>query len=139
MDLVDEYKRTFVGVGEEWQEVGRLAQRRSAGHLDRGAQLIGEDGGKRGLAEARRSVKEHVRQRLLELLAGLEDDNQPLDHRLLTDYLAQPTRTECRVALAFFVVVAALHHCFAGHGLGPWLGRKRLMSLLVDLHEHFFD
>ena len=77
-------------VGQERQQVRRLGQGRAAGHLDRGAQLVGQDGGEGGLAQTGRAVEEDVRQRLLELLAGVEDDVQPADHFFLADDFSQP-------------------------------------------------
>ena len=81
-------------VGEERQQVGRLGQGRAAGHLDGGAKFVGQDRGEGGFAEAGRAVKKDVRHRFLEFLAGVEDDVEPLHHRLLTDDLAQPARPQ---------------------------------------------
>ena len=80
-----------------------------------GAQLVGQHGGEGGLAEAGRAVEEDVRQRFLELAAGVEDDAQPLHDRLLADDLAQPARPQRRVALPRFVVAVGLHDGLTCH------------------------
>ena len=91
-------------VGQERQQVGRLGQGGAAGHLDRGAELVGQHGGEGGLAQAGRAVEEDVRHRLLELLAGVEDDAQPLHDGFLADDFAQPARPQRGVALCGLVV-----------------------------------
>ena len=69
-----------------------------------GAEFVGQHGGEGRLAEAGRAVEEDVRQRLLELPAGVEDDAEPLHDRLLADDFAQPARPQGGVALLVVVV-----------------------------------
>ena len=111
-------------VGQERQQVGRLGQGRAAGHLDGGAQLVGQHRGERGLAQAGRAVEEDVRQRFLELLAGVEDDAQPLHHRLLADDLAQPAGPQGGVALLVLVAGVPLDDRLACHVVPFALSRK---------------
>ena len=82
MDFVDEQDRAFLDVGQKRQQVGRLRQGGAAGHLDRRAQFVGQHGGEGRLAQSGRAVEQDVRQRLLEFLAGVEDDAQAAARRL---------------------------------------------------------
>ena len=78
----------FLEVGEERQQVGRLGEGRAAGHLDGSAEFVRQHGGEGGLAEAGRAVEEDVAERLLQLLAGVDGDAEPLHDRLLADDFA---------------------------------------------------
>ena len=71
-----------------------------------------------GLSQAGRSVKENVRQRLLQFLAAVDQDAQPLDDRFLADHFAQPARPQGVVAATFlFRGFTAPYNRFTRHWL----------------------
>src|SRR6266436_4023624 len=75
---------------------------RPRGRHERGAHLVGEDPGERGLAEARRTVEEHMVHTLAPELRRLHRDAQAGDRLLLTDVLIERPGTKLALELRLF-------------------------------------
>ena len=71
------------------------------------AELVGDDGGERGLAESRRPVQQHVIERLAALRGGRDRDVEVFAYALLADVLVERPRPEPRLVLRILVVAAA--------------------------------
>ena len=65
VDLVDEQDVAAVELGEDADQVRALGQGGAVGDVDLRADLVGDDVGERGLAQARRAVEQRVLDRLL--------------------------------------------------------------------------
>ena len=119
MDFIDEEHRALGAIGQVGEEVLRRGERRPAGDLERGAQLLGNAGGKRRLAEARRPVEQNVAQRFAPFPRGIDGDREPFKHRPLADHLAEPLRPQRAILLRRIV-----HGLYGGlakafHGVSP--------------------
>src|SRR5262249_25513371 len=96
---------------------GWLRQGRSGRHLQRRAEFIGQDGGERRLAQPGWPVEQDVWQRLLEFLAGVEDDRETFLDGLLTDDFLHPFLPQG--GIYFLIGTAALDDCLTGHVVIP--------------------
>ena len=94
MDFVDEQHLLVAQVGEDRGQVALDLQRRPGGLLEGSAQFVGDDVGQRGLAQPRRSVEQHVVERLAARLGGLDGDLEVVFDLVLADELAQPLRPQ---------------------------------------------
>ena len=84
VDLVDEQHIARLQRGEDAGQVARLVENGAAGHLEAYAQLVGDDVGQGGLAQARRAVEERVVERFAAVGRGLGEDLEVLHHLGLT-------------------------------------------------------
>ena len=64
MDFIDEEHVIGLEVGEDCGEVGAFGEDRAAGGAEANAELVGDDMGDGGFAQARRAVEEDVVKRL---------------------------------------------------------------------------
>ena len=65
-------------------------------------QLLGDDGGERGLAQAGRAVEQHVVHRLAAHFGGLDGDGEVLFELGLSGEIGQPARAQARFELQIF-------------------------------------
>ena len=78
VDLVEEQHLLLAQVGQDGGQVALDLQRRAAGLLEADAQLVGDDGRQRRLAQPRRPEEQHVVQRFAAGLGRLERDGELL-------------------------------------------------------------
>ena len=94
VDLVDEEDIVLLHLRERADEVARLRQRGAAGHIGARTHFVRDHMCERRLAEAGRSVQQHMLHRLAARLRRRERDREPLDERPLSDILAKRPRTD---------------------------------------------
>ncbi len=99
VDLVDEEDLARLDVAEDAGEIELLLQNRAGGLLEADAQLRGDDGGERGLAQARRAVEQHVIHGLAALARGFDGDGEVLLQLGLAGEIGQPPRAKRRFEL----------------------------------------
>ena len=92
VNLIDEEHVAFFERREDADEILRLFERRPAGRPKVRAQLARDEPRERRLAEARRTVEQHVLERLAALLGRVDRDAQILDDALLSDVLVEGAR-----------------------------------------------
>ncbi len=97
VDLVDEENVIVREVGQDSGQVSLALQRRSRGDVDLRAELVGDDVGERGLAQARRAAEEDVIERLLAPCRRFDEDLEVLDQRALPDHLREVARAQRQV------------------------------------------
>ncbi len=102
VDLVEKQHLPFAQVGQDRGEVALDLQCRSRGLLERHIQFVGDDGGQRGFAQARRTEEQDVIQSFAAGLCGFQRDGQLLLGFGLADELAQPARTQLQLKTLFF-------------------------------------
>ncbi len=76
VNLVEEEHLALAQVGEDGGEVALDDERRTRGLLEADVEFVGDDGGQRGLAQARRAEKKHVIQRLAARAGGFKSDGE---------------------------------------------------------------
>ena len=96
VNLVDEQDVAVFERGEDADEILRLLERRAAGRPEVRAELARDQARERRLAESRRTVKQHVLERLAAPLRGVDRDAQVLDDAFLADVLFERARTQAR-------------------------------------------
>ncbi len=96
--------------------------RGAAGDLIAHAQVAGDAGGERGLAQARRTVEQDVPQRFAPLLSRIDGDFQPRVHLALADHVAHPLRAQ---AATLFVIDGRLGGGGLKNGFAHQIGLKR--------------
>jgi hypothetical protein len=116
--LVDEQHVVLLQVRQDRGEVAGALDGGTGGDAHGDAHLGGDDVGERGLAEAGRAVEEHVVQRLVALLRGLDGDAQVVLQPLLADELAQLSGPEGSIERLFVVLrLAGDDALVSGRGL----------------------
>ena len=83
MDLVHEEDVVLAQVGEDGREVAGALDGRPGGGVQLGAHLVRDDARERGLAQTRRTRKDHVVERLVAVAGGLDEHAQVLADALL--------------------------------------------------------
>ena len=86
MNFIDEEDGPFSGVGQERQHVLLFVERGPAGDIELDPQLVVQDGGEGGLAEAGGTVEEDMGEGLAALLGRDQADRESLGDRALTDH-----------------------------------------------------
>ncbi len=94
MDLVDKQHVTRLQVGQDGRQVTRARDGRAARGLDLSAQLVGDNGSQRGLAQTRRAREDHVVERLAAALRRLDQHAKALLDMLLTAVIVQALRAQ---------------------------------------------
>jgi hypothetical protein len=124
VDLIDEEDAAWLQRGEEGGDIGLALQRRAGGLHQRHAHLLGDDVGKRGLAEARRPGEQDVIERLVAPPRRLDEDRQLLGDLLLVDEVGEGSRSQRAVEVLIRSVGPGVVHADV---LGRRLvaGRKR--------------
>src|SRR4051812_25557353 len=105
MNLVDKKHVAMLQFRQNSRQVGGLGDGRSIGHVNLRANFVGNHVGQRGFAQPRRSVQEHVIDRLSAALGGADGDVQLADQRLLPDVLLETLRPQRVVKLCFFLTL----------------------------------
>ena len=103
MNLVEEEHLALAQVGEDGSQVALNLQRRAGGLLEADVELIGDDGGEGGFAQARRPKEEHVIERLAAGFGGFKGDGELLFGFGLADEFSEPTRAQFEFKTLFFV------------------------------------
>ena len=102
-------------VGDDADQVARLFDRRPRGRADRHAHLVADDVGQRRLAEPRRSVQQHVIERLAALFRGGDRDVQIFADAILADVLVEQARAQAGFVLRVFVHARGGHQAVVVH------------------------
>jgi hypothetical protein len=89
VDLVDEQHLLGLEIDQQAHDVARALQRRGAGDPAAHPQLFGQHQGHGGLAQARRTMQEHVVQGLAAAAGGLHGNAQHLLELPLADVVGQ--------------------------------------------------
>ena len=97
VDFVDEQHLLVAKIGQDGGEVALDLQRRPGSLLERHRQFVGDDGGQRGLAQARRAVEQNVIERFAARLRGLDGDRQIFFYLGLSDELRQALRAQLQL------------------------------------------
>ena len=84
-------------------EIARLLEHRTRGRPDRRAELVADDVGERRLAEAGRTVQQHVIERFGALAGGRDRHLQVLAHAILADVVVEHARPKARLVLRVVV------------------------------------
>ena len=105
VDLIDEKDIGAAELGEDAQEIGALGQGGAVGHVHLGGEFVGDDMGEGGLAQAGRSVQEHVFHGLVAAAGGFGSDAQAIDHRFLANVLIEALRTQREVDQGLFLAL----------------------------------
>ena len=116
MDFVDEENLPRPHVGQHPGEVELLLQYGAGGLLIAHAQLGRDDVGQRGLAQAGRTVKQHVIHRFIALLGGFDGNRQVLFQASLAGEVGQPLRAQSDLELLFIVSSQGRNDSAIAHG-----------------------
>ena len=102
MNLVDEEDVALFERRQDADEILGLLQRRSAGRAKVRAELARDESGQRRLAEARRTVEQHVLERFAAPLGGVDRDAQIFDDPFLPDVFVERARPKARAVELVF-------------------------------------
>ena len=97
MDLVDEQDGGRLQVGQDCGEVAGALEGRAGGAPKTGSHLVPEDVGDRRLSQPRRSIDQHVVERLAAGQGGLDEDRQVGLHFFLADVFREGARPQAQV------------------------------------------
>ena len=103
VDLVEEQHLALAQVGEDGGQVALDLQRRAGGLLEADVELVGDDGGERGLAQAGRPEEQHVIERFAARFGRFKRDGQLLLGFGLADEFAEPAGPQLEFEAVFFV------------------------------------
>ena len=97
------YEKDIVGFerSEHAGQVTGLVQHRTGGHLDIHSQLVGDDIGEGGLAQAGRTEEEHVVEGFATLLGRTHEDAKIVEHLLLPRKAVEALGAQSALDLAF--------------------------------------
>ena len=115
VDLVEEEDLALAQVGEDGGEVSLDLQGGAGGLLEADVELVGDDGGEGGFAQAGRAKEEDVVERLAAGARGLEGDGELLFRLLLADELGEAVGTELQLEC---LIVVDTGGCDEAVGLG---------------------
>ena len=102
MDLVEKQHLPLAQIGEDGGQIALNLQSRARGLLKANVELVGDDGGQRGLAQPRRPEEQHMIQRFAARLRRFKGDRQLLFRLGLADELAQPARAQLELKTLLF-------------------------------------
>ena len=94
VDLVDEKDVLLRQVAQEADEIAAALDRRAGRRHEVRPHLVGDDAGQRGLAEAGRTIEEHMIDALPALLGRLHRHAEAADGLMLADVLVEAARTQ---------------------------------------------
>ena len=94
MDLVNEQDLEFLDVAENGRQVLLVFDHRPRSSLKGDVQLVGNDGGEGGLAEAGRPVQQDVVQHFAAGLGGFNGDGEIVLHLLLANIFGEALRPQ---------------------------------------------
>ena len=121
VDLVEEEDLAFAQVGEDGGEVALDLQRGAGGLLEADAELVGDDGGEGGLAEAGRAEEEDVVEGFAAGSGGFEGDGELLLGLGLADELGEAVGAELELERGVVVDAAGGDEAV---GLGAGMERR---------------
>ena len=107
MDLVDEEDLARADVAQDAGEIEFLLQHGPGSGGEGDFQLLGDDGGERGFAEAGRPVEQHVVHGFAALAGGLDGDGEILFQLALPGEIGEPARAQSRFELRLFGLCVA--------------------------------
>ena len=103
MYLVDEKHIVWLERSEDAGKVARLVEHRSARQLKADSELVGNNVGQRGLAQAQWSVQKCVVEGFSAILRSLDKDAQVLDYFELTAEVLKAQGPQCVLKVLFFL------------------------------------
>src|SRR5262249_17110117 len=103
MNFVEEENLALLERRENRGEIAFGFEKRAGAGLDGNFKFVGDDLCERGLAEAGRTVEEHVIERFTSVLCRLESDRDVFLHALLADVLVEGPGTNAGVDARIFV------------------------------------
>jgi hypothetical protein len=115
VDLVDEHDLVLLDVTQHAEQLSRVLERGTRGHLDRHLELARDDVRERGLPQPRRPVQQYVIERIAALLRRRDEHAQVLLELGLSDELLEPPRPQERVALGVVGVDSRVANAFVRH------------------------
>ena len=137
MDLVDKQHITRLQVGKDSRQVAGARDGRTTRGLDLSAQLVGDNGGQRGLAQARRTRENHVVERLATALRRFDQHAQALLDVLLATVVVQALGAQSAVDIEVLGRQLRAHHALAvRHGCRRRVAGRRPQVLRVIGFPH---
>ena len=103
VNFVEKQHLALAQVGEDGGQVALNLQRRAGGLLEADVELVGDDGGQGGFAQAGRAEEQHVVQGLAAGFGGFKGDGQLFFGLGLADELAQPAGAQFEFEALLFV------------------------------------
>ena len=136
MDLIDEKYIVVLQCRQDGSQLPRTPDGRTARHLKLRSQLIGDDLRHGGLAESRRSIEQHMIQRLFARLRCLDVHLEILLEGFLSDIIVQMLRAKRRLPLVFCAFFGGNDAPLAAEHL--FLFTAKAFDVFV-LHEDSFE
>ena len=136
MDLIDEKYIVVLQCRQDGSQLPRTPDGRTARHFKLRSQLIGDDLRHGGLAESRRSIEQHMIQRLFARLRCLDVHLEILLEGFLSDIIVQMLRTKRRLPLVFWAFFGGNDAPLAAEHL--FLFTAKAFDVFV-LHEDSFE
>lgn len=115
MNLVDKQHVVLVEIGQYRRQIARPLDRRSARDAKLYAELVGNDVRKRGLTQSRRTVQQHVVERLAALFRRLDKDAEIRLDLLLAHVIGQTFGAQRYVEIGVVSRAGARHKSFFVH------------------------
>ena len=103
VNFIEKKEIALVERSEHGGQVAFFLEQRTRAYFDRHAHLVCENLRQRGLAEARRTVKQHVIERFFAGAGGLDRDRQIFFHARLADVIVEALRAHARFQARVFV------------------------------------
>ncbi len=103
VDLVDEEHRVLLEIGQHAGEIAGPLDHRSGSGANGDAHLVADDVGQRRLPQPRRTVQQHVIERLATAARGRNRHVQVVAETVLPDVLVERSRTQSRLVLRVLV------------------------------------
>src|SRR5512147_29074 len=105
VDLIDEQYVTVLQIGQDGGQVPRALEHRARCRLDADPELMGDDVGKRGLAEPRRSAEQHMVERFSPAPGRLDEDAKVVLDPVLSHEIIEVERPQAPVELNLVVIL----------------------------------
>ena len=118
VNLVDEQDLPLLEVGQDGREVARLLQHGAGRGPHRHTHLVANDVGQGRLAQAGRSVEQHVIDRLVSLPRRLNRHLQVFPQPILADVVIERLRPETCLVLRVLISAHRTHDSRIGHDSG---------------------
>src|SRR5215469_13583214 len=120
---------------EDGGEVALAFEQRPGAGFDRNVELVGDDLRERGLAQARRTIKQHVIERLIAAARGVNRNLDVFLDPLLPDVLLEPTRAHADLDPCVFFVRRAGNNPLGLSFDHPFCARIRQLLLNKESTE----
>ena len=112
VDLIHKEDVALLKIVEDGGHLSRLLDRRSGSDFHMYSHLIGDNSGKRGLTQSRRSVKQHMIQNIVALFCRFNIYFQCIFCLFLSDVLIQSLWTQCSLKRKIFLCHIGGDHSF---------------------------